>query len=129
MCSTCAKIAKVQFYITFKDEKVSTLSTQLTYSHYVELLSINDENKFFYYTYACIKRKLSIREARDLIKSNEYERLDEDTKTKPINKENVVLKDMVPNPILTKNTRNVNVCKINKTINNSLFIIKKICYN
>ena len=30
-----------QFYIIFKDEKVSTLSTQLSWSHYCELLSLD----------------------------------------------------------------------------------------
>lgn len=36
-----------QFYNIFKDEKVSTLSTQLTWSHYTELLPIKDRNKLF----------------------------------------------------------------------------------
>ena len=31
-----------QFYITFSNEKVSTLSTHLTWSHYTELLPIKD---------------------------------------------------------------------------------------
>lgn len=31
-----------QYYLTFKDEKWSTLSTKLSWSHYTELLSIND---------------------------------------------------------------------------------------
>jgi len=31
-----------QFYNLFNEEKVSTLSTQLTWSHYSELLSFND---------------------------------------------------------------------------------------
>ena len=38
-----------QFYLTFKNEKVSTLSTQLTWSHYTEILKITDINKINYY--------------------------------------------------------------------------------
>ena len=38
-----------QFYNMFKDEKVSLLATQLTWSHYTELLSIKDINKLTYY--------------------------------------------------------------------------------
>lgn len=34
-----------QFYILFKDEKVSPLGTQLTWAHFRELLSIKDKNK------------------------------------------------------------------------------------
>ena len=36
-----------QFYIIFSNEKVSTLSTQLSWSHYTELLSIKDEIKLY----------------------------------------------------------------------------------
>ena len=36
-----------QFYNMFKDEKVSPLATQLTWSHYSELLSIKDINKLY----------------------------------------------------------------------------------
>ena len=35
-----------QFYNVFSNKKVSTMSTQLSWSHYTELLSIKDENKF-----------------------------------------------------------------------------------
>ncbi len=44
-----------QFYSTFNKEKVSTLSTQLSWSHYTELLPIKDENKLLYYLNLCIK--------------------------------------------------------------------------
>ena len=38
-----------QFYNVFSGEKVSPLATQLTWSHYIELLSIKDKNKLLYY--------------------------------------------------------------------------------
>ena len=38
-----------QFYNVFSNEKVSTMLTQLTWSHYLLLLSIRDYNKIIYY--------------------------------------------------------------------------------
>lgn len=76
-----------QFYNLFKNEKVSTLSTQLTWSHYTELLSIKDENKLIYYLNVSVSENLSVRELREKIKNKEYDRLDENTKLKLINKE------------------------------------------
>ena len=57
------------------NEKVQTLSAQLTWSHYCELLSIKNINKIRYYMYITEKNNLSVRELRSKIKSNEYERL------------------------------------------------------
>ena len=70
-----------QFY-----EKSPTMSDYLTWSHYVELLSINDINKTNYYIKIIEKQNLSVRELRQKIKSNEYERLDNETKLKLIEK-------------------------------------------
>lgn len=53
-----------QFYNMFSDEKVSPLATQLTWSHYSELLSIKDENKLLYYINIASERNLSKRELR-----------------------------------------------------------------
>ena len=89
-----------QFYNLFYNQKVSTLSTQLTWSHYVELLSINEIN---YYINITENNNLSVRELREKIKSKEYERLPEKTKNKLVNKENVKLSDMIKNPIILKN--------------------------
>ena len=51
-----------QFYITFSNEKVSTLSTQLTWSHYTELLPIKDVNKLYYYLNITINQRIDVRE-------------------------------------------------------------------
>ena len=53
-----------QFYELFLNEKVSTLSTQLTWSHYCELLPIKDINIINYYINVSIKQNLSVRELR-----------------------------------------------------------------
>ncbi len=92
-----------QFY-----EKRPTLSDFLTWSHYVELLKINDINEINYYIKIIENQNLSIRELRNRINNNEYERLDDKTKLKLIkydnSKENI--SDFIKNPILIKNRFN-----------------------
>ena len=61
-----------QFYLMHS--KVSTLSTLLSWSHYVELLPLNDINKINYYIKITENENLSVRKLRDRIKSHEYER-------------------------------------------------------
>ena len=94
-----------QFYIVFIDEKVSTLSTQLSWSHYSELLSIRDENKRLYYLNISINYNLGVRDLRERIKSKEYERLPKETRNKLINKEEPEIDDYIKNPIVIKNSR------------------------
>lgn len=93
-----------QFYIMFSNKKVSTLSTLLSWSHYVELLSLNDINEINYYIKISEEQNLSVRNLRDKIKSKEYERLDEKTKNKIIDKLEYDAVDFVKNPILIKNS-------------------------
>ena len=62
-----------QFYIAF--QKRGPLARTLTWSHYLCLLPIKDENKRNYYINLCIKNNLSKRELVKEIKSNSYERL------------------------------------------------------
>ena len=99
-----------QFYNLFGEQnieqKVSTMSTLLTWSHYSELLPLNDINKINYYIKICKQRNLDVRSLRRLIKSKEYERLDEETKNKLITNEELKLPDLVPNPILIKTENN-----------------------
>ena len=99
-----------QFYNLFGEQnieqKVSTMSTLLTWSHYSELLPLNDINKINYYIKVCEQRNLDVRSFRILIKSKEYERLSEETKNKLITNEELKLPDLVPNPILIKTENN-----------------------
>ena len=92
-----------QFYFVFSDEKVSTLSTQLSWSHYSELILFDDVNKINYYIKISEQQNLSVRELRTKIKNNEYERLDDETKLKLINKEDNEVKDFIKEPIIIKN--------------------------
>ena len=61
-----------KFYLNLK--KVQTVSAQLSWSHACELLALNSTNKINYYIYI-IEKNLSVRELRERIKSNEYERI------------------------------------------------------
>ena len=95
-----------QFYNMFSEEKVSTLSTQLSWSHYTELLPIKSKYKLLYYFNLCINQNIDVRSLRAKIKSNEYERLPDDTRNKLINKEKSSVVDFVKNPIIIRNNLN-----------------------
>ena len=96
-----------QFYNLIEKQKVSPLATQLTWSHYCELLSIKDINEINYYINISEKQNLSKRQLREKIKSKEYQRLDDNTKLKLINKEEIVVSDCIKNPIIIRNKYNV----------------------
>ena len=93
-----------QFYKKFNIENWSPLATNLTWSHYTELLSIKDKNKLLYYLTLATNNNLSRNELRNRIKSKEYERLSESAKEKLISNKQPSLPDLVKNPILIKNT-------------------------
>ena len=93
-----------QFYYVFSKENWSTLSTNLSWSHYSELLSIDNIAKINYYIKISIEQKLSVRQLREKIKNREYERLDETAREKLITKEDTSLFDLIKNPILIKNS-------------------------
>ena len=85
-------------------EKLATVSQHLSYGHYVELLPYSDIDKINYYIKITEEQNLSVRELRQRIKNKEYERLDEETKKKLKNKEELKVPDLVKNPIQIKNT-------------------------
>ena len=59
-----------QVYNVFKDEKWSLSATVLTWSHYTELLALNNINKINYYIDICKKQSLSRNDLRNKIKLN-----------------------------------------------------------
>ena len=89
-----------RFYNIAKSQTVSDL---LSWSHYVELFKMDDINKINYYIKITEEQNLSVRKLRDRIKSREYERLDDNTKSKLINKEKVNVGDLIKDPILIRN--------------------------
>ena len=92
-----------KFYYFLFNEILPTVSAKLTWSHYVELLSLDDLNKIKYYIDIIENLNLSVRELRKRIKNKEYERLSEETKNKLIENKETSLVDLIPNPIIIKN--------------------------
>ena len=89
-----------KFYILI--QKGATLSHQLTWSHYVEIIKLNDVQKIKYYTYICEIQNLSVRELRNKIKSKEYERIGykEELEEPKVN-------TLIKNPIIIKTKNKV----------------------
>ena len=102
------------FYLLYK--KSPTLSDLLSWSHYKELLSFNDINEINYYINTTERYNLSVRELREKIKNKEYQRLDDNTKIKLINKEEISIGDTIKNPIIIKNNLEIDKENISEKI-------------
>ena len=89
-----------KFYLYI--QKGTAMTSQLSWSHYIELLVLNDFNEINYYVNITIKQNLGYRQLRERIKNKEYERLPEDTKNKLVTKEDSKVQDFIKNPILIK---------------------------
>lgn len=98
-----------QFYNVFSNEKVSTLLSQLSWSHYLLLISLNDYNEIIYYIRISKDNNLSQRQLQERIKNKEYKRLSIETRSKITNSESLKIKDLVPNPILIRNKNNIDI--------------------
>ena len=97
----------LNFYYFMSSRNFQTLSGNLNWSHYIELLSIKDDNKVKYYIKITEENNLSVRELRNKIKSNEYERLDNNTKEKLKKEEKLQVQDLVKNPIILKTNKEI----------------------
>ena len=109
-----------KFYLLFRDRKVNALRSQLSWSHYRELLSIKHFDEIIYYINLTISNILGYRELATRIKNNEYERLPIETKNKLSNSENFAAKDLVPNPIIIRNKNNIEI--VNKKALHNLIL-------
>ena len=88
-------------------QKMQSVTANLTWGHWIELLSIKDISKIKYYIIQCEKLLLTTRQLRERIKNKEYERLDNQTKEKLINNNTpIVITDFIKNPIVIKNNTN-----------------------
>ena len=103
-----------KFYLVFKN--FSTLSRHLTWSHYCELLTFDNVDEINYYIKQTGDYNLSVRELREKIKSKEYQRLDDKTKLKLINKEEMDIGDNIKNPIIIKNKLDIDKENISEKI-------------
>ena len=98
------------------------MAHQLTWSHYCELLPLEDINEINYYIKITIEQCLSKRQLRERIKTKEYQRLDENTKLKLINKEELDIKDNIKNPIVIHNKNNLDKENISEKILKNLIL-------
>ena len=102
-------------------QKGQTLSAQLTWSHYVDILSIENPNIIKYYLSIASNQNLSVRELRKRIKSKEYERLSDDSKDKLISNKEINIKDNILNPIIV-NTYNKDITLFNEKMLKELIL-------
>ena len=91
-----------KFYEVFNNEKLTPLVSKLSWSHYIQLLSLKNEDEIIYYINTTIKNNLNKRELQEIINNHEYDRLSTETKVKLIESENLMVNDLVPNPIIIK---------------------------
>ena len=89
-----------QFYNFVTNLKWSALPTKLSWSHITELMVLSDEDEINYYISLVNDRNISYRKLSDLIKDNDYGRIDENTKNKLKQKENLTVKDFIKSPII-----------------------------
>ena len=89
-----------QFYRVFSDKKVSAMLTQLSWSHCIELIVLKDVNKINYYINITIKNNYNYRQLHEKIKTKEYERLDDETKSTLINQGKLLYQILLCNKIL-----------------------------
>ncbi len=92
----------IKYYNFITSGNLPTVSANLSWSHYDELLKLDNTNKIAYYINICEKQSLSVRQLREKIKNKEYERLPRDSKDKLVKNESHVV-DFIKNPILIKN--------------------------
>ena len=62
----------ISFYTNYNS--VQSLTGQLTWTHYCELISINDKDRRTFYEKECVNAKWSVRELKRQIASSLYER-------------------------------------------------------
>ena len=103
-----------KFYLL--QSKGQALPALLSWSHYCELLPLKDMNEINYYIDISTKQNLSYRQLRERIKNKEYQRLDDNTKLKLINKEEISIGDNIKNPIIIKNKLGIDKENISEKI-------------
>ena len=99
----------LKYYNFMSKNNLPTVSAKLSWSQYDEILKLDDIDEIKYYINLCYQQNLSVRELRNRIKNNEYERLPEETKDKIINNLETTVQDFIKNPIIIKNKNNYDV--------------------
>ena len=109
-----------QFYCLI--EKGVAMPHQLSWSHILSLLPIDNINEINYYIDISIKQSLSYRKLRERIKNKEYQRLDDNTKSKLVNKEELDIRDSIKNPIVIKDRLGIDKENISERILKDLIL-------
>ena len=91
-----------KFYEVFKNEKLTPLVSKLSWSHYIQLLSLHNEDEIIYYINATINNNLNKRELQEKINNHEYDRLSSEIKIKLTESEDLMVNYLVLNPIIIK---------------------------
>ena len=97
-----------QLYNFVTNLKWSAMPTKLSWSHITELMILSNEDEINYYISVVNDRNIGYRKLGEIIKNNEYGRIDEETKNKLKNKEELKVPDLVKNPIQIRNTSDYN---------------------
>ncbi len=92
-----------QFYNFVTNLKWSAMPTKLSWSHIIELMILSNKDEINYYISVVNDSNIGYRKLGEIIKNNEYRRIDEETKNKLKNKEELKVPDLVKNPIQIKN--------------------------
>ena len=98
-----------QFYNFAARLKWSAMPTKLSWSHITELMVLSDEYEINYYISVVNNRNISYRKLSELIKDDEYGRIDNNTKKKLKEKDKLDDNYFVKNPIIIKNNSNYEV--------------------
>lgn len=89
-----------KFYLIFKDEIWNAVRTNLSWTHFRVLLTLNNFDEINYYIELANKQNLGYRELETRIKNKEYERLPSSTKEKMIEESKLEIQDLIKNPII-----------------------------
>jgi len=95
-----------QLYTMFNSDFWKPMVSKLSWTSFLIIMPLKNQNKMYYYANQCLIYNLSKRQLQEKIKSKEYERLDEETKNKLINHEKIIVSDFIKNPIQIKNSHN-----------------------
>lgn len=91
-----------KFYEVFSNKKLTPMVSKLSWSHYIQLLSLKNVDEIIYYINVALNNNLNKRELQERINNQEYDRLSSETKIKLIESEELKANDLVPNPIIIK---------------------------
>ena len=91
----------------FHNEKWQPVVAKLTWSHFLIVMPLKNENEIMFYLTNAIEKRQSKRELQESIKLKEYYRLPESTRNKLITNTKLELKDTIKDPIIINADKNI----------------------